>query len=290
MTPQKAQARNRLDHILPRSYLEGFTIPSKEGRLYAFNIEQRSWFETGTGNVAAANGFYDYSLDGQPDATADEVFCEFETQFPLLRRELLDTNWSAWTKHRDFLVRYSQMLRARSTLFREQVLKQANSSTFLTLGEVVQTRPSVDTPGRTEVAYKYSDFNPETTARRDALFKNMSITQMRAEIAKGAGEFTGWHWCLRFTMDVTKPLITSDNAVGLIGFGPPSLAEAMVHPESLFVFPLCWQACIIGSPQKFDVETDAIHPAMLGALQNLYLHENDCRFAYSPEKLMFHKG
>jgi hypothetical protein len=287
MTPQKAQDRNRLDHILPRAYLEGFTIPSKEERLYTFNIEQRRWFETGTGNVAASHGFYDYSLNGQPDATADQAFKEFEDNFPPLRRDLLATNFSYWTKHRDFLVRYSQMLRARSNLFREQVLKQADSSTFLTLGEVLQTRPSVDRPGEIDVRYKYSDFEPETDERRDALFKNLSITEMRAEIAKGAGEFTGWHWCLRFTMDVAKPLITSDNAVGLIGFGPPSLGEAMTHPESLFIFPLCWQACLIGSPRKFDVETDAIAPSLLGDFQRLYLNENDCRFAYSPHPVTF---
>jgi hypothetical protein len=287
MTPQNAQDRNRLDHILPRAYLEGFTIPSKEERLYAFNIEQRRWFETGTGNVAASHGFYDYSLDSQPDATADQAFKEFEDSFPPLRRDLLATNFSYWTKHRDFLVKYSQMLRARSTLFREQVLKQADSSTFLTLGEVLQTRPSVDRPGEIDAQYRYSDFKPENDERRDALFKNLSITEMRAEIAKGAGKFTGWHWCLRFTMDVARPLITSDNAVGLIGFGPPSLGEAMMHPESLFVFPLCWQARLIGSPRKFDVETDAIAPSLLGEFQRLYLNENDCRFAYSPHPVTF---
>ncbi len=286
MTPQKAQDYNRLDHILPRGYLEGFAIPSKEGRLYAFNIEQRNWFETGTGKVAAARGFYDYSLDGQPDATADEAFLEFETKFPSLRRELVATNFSDWQKHREFLVSYSQMLRARSVLFRKEVLKQANSSLFLKLGEVVQTRPSVDRPGETEVEYRYSDFEPETAARRDALLKNLSITQMRAEIARGAGDFAGWNWSLHYTMDVTKPFITSDNAVGLIGF-VASRTEAMMRSDSLFVFPLCWQACLIGSLAKVDVETTAIHPAMLGNVQDLYLNRNDCRFAYSPYRVPF---
>ena len=42
MTPQKIAQRNRLDHILPQGYLEGFTSPSnsKEGRLWVFNIER----------------------------------------------------------------------------------------------------------------------------------------------------------------------------------------------------------------------------------------------------------
>jgi hypothetical protein len=87
-------------------------------------------------------------------------------------------------------------------------------------------------------------------------------------------------------MDVTKPLITADNAVGLIGRSP-SLAEAIRHSESLFVFPFCWQACLIGSPCKFDVETDAIAPSLLEEFQRLYLNENDCRLAYSPHPITF---
>jgi len=286
MTPQKAQDRNRLDHILPRGFLEGFTIPSKEERLYAFNIEQRRWFETSTGKVAAADGFYDYELDRQPDATADQAFKEFEDNFPPMRREMVANKFSSWTKHRDFLVRYSQMLRARSILFREQILKDLDSSTFLTLGEPLQTRPSLDRPGEIDTQCRYSDFDPGSDQRRSAIFKNISITKMRLEIAKGAGQFIGWDWCLRFTMDVTKPLITSDNAVGLIGRVPSlPLAEAMKHPESLFIFPFCWQACLIGSPCKFDVETDEISPSLLEEFQRLYLNENDCRFAYAPHPI-----
>jgi hypothetical protein len=75
--------------------LKGFAIPSKEERLYAFNIEQRRWFETGTGNVASSHAFYDYELDGQPDATADQAFKEFENDFPPLRRDRLSKPFSA---------------------------------------------------------------------------------------------------------------------------------------------------------------------------------------------------
>ena len=230
VTPQ--EARNRLDHILPQGYLEGFAIPSKEGRLWVFNIERRSWFESTTRSVAAERAFYDYSEGSEPDATADQAFAEFEINFPPLRRELVASKFLGWTKHRDFLVRYSQMLRARSDLFRQEVLKQ------------------------------YSDFEMQGNARRDALFKNMSITKMRTEIGKGAGEFAGWHWHLRSTEDVTKPVITGDNAVALIGSGHPSREEAMKYQDTLFVFPICWQACLIGSRQEFD-ETDIIQPTTL---------------------------
>ena len=52
MALQAAQAatpaRNRLDHILPRSYLEGFTNPSKQGQLSVFDRRGRRWFAAST--------------------------------------------------------------------------------------------------------------------------------------------------------------------------------------------------------------------------------------------------
>jgi hypothetical protein len=282
VTPQKA-SRNRLDHILPQGYLDGFTIPSKEGRLWVLNIERRNWFESSPSTVAAERAFYDYSEGSEPDATADQAFAEFERNFPPLRRELVATKFSGWGKHCDFLVRYSQMLRARSELFRQEVLKEACSASFLKVEEVL---PTTTNPGKTGsgVQVKYSDLEIENSAQRDELLKNLSITKMRMEIEKGAGEFVGWRWHLRLTEDVSKPVITSDNAVALIGFGHSSREEAMAHEDTLFVFPICWQACLVGSRQSFD-EVAAIPPMMLADLHRLYLNEADCRFAYSPHQL-----
>jgi Protein of unknown function (DUF4238) len=277
--------RNRLDHILSRGYLNGFAIPGKEDRLNVFNIEKRIWFESSPAAVAAEHGFYDYSEGAAPDATADQAFWEFETKFPVIRKELIEENFRQWTKHCDFLVRYSQMLRARSNLFREEVLDEIRRGTLLSIDEVLETIPSSIRPGELEIKARYSAFQPPNDQLRDALFKNLTITKMREEIKKGAGEFAGWFWCLRYTLDVTRPFVTSDNAVGLIGFGPLSRGAAMAHPDTLFVFPFCWQACLIGSPRKFDIETEGIHPALLSELQHRFLNESDGRFAYSPHRL-----
>jgi hypothetical protein len=276
MTPKIPPERNRRDHILPRGYLEGFTdTGQKDGVLHVFRIEKRSWlkFAISPVRVGAERGYYDYSEDGTPDATADEVFLPFETRFPKIRRDLVANGFSAWTAHRDFLVRYSQMLRARSRLFRQEVLEEANSSVFLNVEEVL-----------TETQLRYSHFEPQG-AQRDGLFKNLSITKMREEIKRGAGEFASWHWCLRFTTDITKPIITRDNAVALIGSRPSLRGEAMTNPDTIFVFPICWQACLVGSVRRFDTETEAIHPSMLANLHELYLNQPGCRFAYSPVRL-----
>jgi hypothetical protein len=275
---QKAPDRDRLDHILPQGYLEGFT--SKEGRLWVFDIERRNWFESSPRNVAAERAYYDYSEGSEPDATADQAFKEFETNFPPLRQELVASNFSGWTKHREFLVRYAQMLRARSDLFRQEVLKEAHqATTFLKVEEVLPNKP-----GQTGCQIKFSYAETQGKAHGAAFFKNMSITKMRMEIAKGAGEFARWHWGLRFTEDVTKPVITGDNAVALVGFGHSSREEAMKDQDTLFIFPICWQACLVGRRHKID-ETEALQPTALADLYPLYLIEAGCRFAYSPHRL-----
>jgi hypothetical protein len=96
--------------------------------LYATPILHASDAESSPGSVAAERGYYDYSEASEPDATADQAFAEFETSFPPLIRELVANAFSGWMKHCDFLVRYSQMLRARSDLFRQEVLKQASAA------------------------------------------------------------------------------------------------------------------------------------------------------------------
>jgi hypothetical protein len=253
--------------------LAGFTDTGKEdGRLFAVNVDRQSWFPTSPASVATQRGYYDYSENASPDATADQAFWEFETKFPLVRRELVASGFSSWAKHRDFLVSYSQMLRARSELFRREALEQVNNSTLLTVGEV---RPT---------SLTCTEFDPQGEERQ-SLFKNLTITKMREEIKRGAGDFAGWHWCLRFTTDIALPVVTADNAVALIGSGPPSRDEAMGHPDTIFVFPICWQACLIGSTRKFDTETEAIRPSLLAEFHKLYLTQSGCRFAYSPTEL-----
>ena len=123
----------------------------------------------------------------------------------------------------------------------------------------------------------------EDEAARETLFRNMTITTMRGEIAKGAALFSDLDWCLRFTGDVTNPVITGDDMV-IVDGKTPILETAVRDPRTLFFFPLCWQACLIGSPAKFDVETEAFHPSDLQTIQSRYL-KAECRFAYAPTRL-----
>ena len=43
--------------------------------------------------------------------------------------------------------------------------------------------------------------------------------------------------------------------------------ELLAHPETVVIFPLCWQACLFGSPLKFDKRYDQAHLQQLISLR-----------------------
>jgi Protein of unknown function (DUF4238) len=269
--PAIAPPRGRLDHLLPQGYLEGFTNPSTPGRLSVFSIERQRWFESTPRKVAAINGFYDYSPDSASDQTADQAFKEFEDRFPNVRRELVASGFSGWQSHLDFLLRYAQMLRARSELFREQTVTNARQQRIVRVKEVLN-----------ETTLSYEELT-ETVEEREKIFRNMAITTMRREIAKGAALFSALHWCLRMAPAVTDPVVTGDDAV-LVQHKTPTLEAALTDANTLVFFPICRHACLIGSPAKFNLETEAFDFRDQKVLQSRYV-KGECRFAYSPKRL-----
>jgi hypothetical protein len=276
LPPATAPPRGRLDHLLPQGYLEGFTNPATPGRLSVFSVGRQQWFESTPRKVAAINGFYDYSPDSAPDQTADQAFKEFEERFSNVRRELVASGFSGWQSHLDFLLRYAQMLRARSELFREQTVTNARQQPMVRVKEVVNDPAS----GKTGI--KWEELT-ETAEEREKLFRNMAITTMRLEIAKGAAFFSQLHWCLRMAPGITDPVITGDDVVVVEG-KVPTLEAALTDANTLIFFPVCRHACLIGSPAKFILETEAFHASDVKLLQSRYL-KGACRFAYSPRRL-----
>lgn len=264
--------RNRLDHLLPQGYLDGFINPSVEGELWAFNKSKTKWFPTGTPAVAAIKGFYDYSEGSNPDATADEAFRELESKFPIIRRELISENFSTWKKHRDLLLTFAQMLRARSGLFRSGNIAATQQSQLLRIVEVKNN------------SLRYEPYKPKNPKEHASLLRNKAITDMRTEIKKGPSWFAELDWCLRLTRNVQEPFITTDNPVVVLG-KQSDLAEAVKDTESLVFFPICWQACLIGSRLKFDVETDYFEYLDMRKTRKIYVESAD-QFVYSPLELM----
>jgi Protein of unknown function (DUF4238) len=280
--PQRRQnrERKRLDHILPQGYLEGFTNPRHAGNLSVYNCRRRIWFDSGTRGVCAERGFYDYSDGTNPPQNADTSFKEFEINFPVLRRELIANRFSGWERHLEFLLTFGQMLRARSRLFREHVIATGQN---LKMGRIekVTVVPSKTRPGEFDTEMKFSPIG--RGAERDRALKNKAIMDMCAEIAKGPDWMGRLNWCIRLTRDPTDPVITADDAIIVIGH-VPTLPGAFYDHRTRVFFPICWQACLVGSHSKIASPTGSFEAADLTGVRSLYLNSNQ-RFAYSPVRL-----
>jgi hypothetical protein len=174
--------RNRLDHILPQGYLEGFTNPRHAGNLSVYDCKRGMWFDSGTRGVSADRGFYDYPEGTNPPQTADTVFRKLESKFPGLRRQLVANGFSGWERHLDFLLTFAQMLRARSRLFREHVIAVGQNTTMGRIDKITPV-PSKNRPGELDTEIKFTPIGKG--AERDRALRNKSIMDMCAEIAKG---------------------------------------------------------------------------------------------------------
>ena len=63
-----------------------------------------------------------------------------------------------------------------------------------------------------------------------------------------------------------------------------TLEEAMQRPDTLIVFPLCWQACLFGSLARFDVKTDEFSSEDLQKMHRKHF-DKAREFIVSPVKL-----
>jgi hypothetical protein len=103
--------------------MRGFIDPARENLpqpLWHLDIPYQRWSMRSTKQIGHGTGFYDYAgtapeLDSLE--SADDAFRELENDFPRIRGRLLSKHFRNWHKHLGFLLRYMQMIRARSPLF-----------------------------------------------------------------------------------------------------------------------------------------------------------------------------
>lgn len=72
--------------------------------------------------------------------TADSAFARLENAFPAIRRELISRKFENWKDHLDFLLRYVQMMRARSILFFEHLNAETKNLRAWTIQEISPDR------------------------------------------------------------------------------------------------------------------------------------------------------
>jgi hypothetical protein len=79
-----------------------------------------------------------------------------------------------------------------------------------------------------------------------------------------------FYWCLRYTDNENDPFCTTDQPLTVMGTLPEKETdmELLFHPTTVVIFPLCWRACIFGSPKKFDTPYDRARSEHLVGLRN----------------------
>jgi hypothetical protein len=195
------------------------------------------------------------------------------------RRELIASNFANWRKHLDFLLRYINMFRVRSELFRDHAFQSFAQQPPMVVGEIQENAPHPKIPGQTATKVKLNPM-PQTGEALKTAYNDLSISKMRADMMAVPPWFYEFDWCLRFAKDPNKPVITADEPIRFEGVDL-SKERALGHFCTRLFFPLCSQACLIGGPDTLMPKTKAYSLSRLSELQHKYLGSAS-RFAYSP--------
>jgi len=172
--------------------------------------------------------------------------------------------------HKEFLLAYMQMIRARSPLFFEQSREQSKSIRVATITDVLSDK---------RIKVESLEGRPMTEGE----IQNWTISKMREEIKKGPDWMGTFHWALRYTDSPKDSFITAEQPLLCIG-NSADLATTLKDPGALIYFPLCWQAALFGSVQRFDVATERLHPDTLQLVRRACI-ETGQEFLVSSQKL-----
>jgi hypothetical protein len=106
---------------------------------------------------------------------------------------MISSGFARWEEHREFLLSFMQMMRARSLLFREQKRVEGRNLLAWEIAEVNHDNNSI----------KLKSMTPSPVS--SVFIRNRAITQMREEIQKGADWLKDFDWALRYCDSVTDP-------------------------------------------------------------------------------------
>jgi hypothetical protein len=278
MEPEEVSPKkNRRDHYLPQSYLRGFIDPARwnhQQPLWHFDVRNNSWSERSPREIGYRQGFYDCATSEAGLGTADDTFAELERTYPRIRRELIANNFRNWKDQLGFLLRYVQMLRARSLLFFDQMQMEGQNLRAWVIEEISPDRKSV----------KVRSMTPEWLPPES--IRNWTITQMRQQIQQGATWLNDFNWALRYCESEFEPFVISEIPLMAWGGKHSDPAEMLRHPETLLFFPLCWKACLIGSRRAFDEETGVFGQQDMQTARRIY-REKASLFIVSPRQVEF---
>jgi hypothetical protein len=256
--------------------LGGFIGPSRASRfkqLCCFYTHTQQWENVSPKQIAYGEGFYDYA-EGTDYSTVthpDSTFARLEREFPVRRAQMATHAFADWQQHKDFLLEFMQMMRARSPLAMQQYEAEVRNIRGATITSV--------SPDTRTVTLDSLELRPLP----EHAIRNFTISKMLQDVKAGASWMTKLDWCLRYTAEENEPYCTIDQAIFVEGTveNAPMTMDLLQHPDTVVFFPLCWQACLFGSPRQFDRAYDRAHPGQLQSLRtNQKRYAN--RFVVSP--------
>ena len=274
--PTASAKRNRRDHYLPQGYLRGFIDPARlqhHQPLWYFDVHNKNWSERSPREIGYRHGFYDYATSEAGAGTADDTFAELERTYPNVRGDLISRKFINWKNHLAFLLRYMQMIRARSLLFFDQMQIEGQNLRAWVVEEVLPDGKSV----------RVRSMTPEQLPPH--FIRNWTISSMRSQIQQGATWLNDFNWALRYCDSPADPFVICE--MPLISVGPPGeQAEMLRNPETLLFFPLCWQACLVGSRKYFEQDTGPFGEHDMLRTRRMY-RDNANLFIVSPGQVDF---
>jgi hypothetical protein len=271
----------RKDHWLPQCYMQGFIGPSRKDEpepLFCFEKETQQWRAVSTREIGQGAGYYDYAegTTYDPVTYPDSGFGRLERRWLATRELMALDNFASWDRHKSLLIDFMHMLRARSPLAMEQ--QRAVALTHRD-GKATGIVPRPTAPNLTGVT-------PDTMTpypMPESAVRKTVIRRMLADVQANVLWPKNMDWCLRYTDDENNPYTVTDQAVVFEGSLPTQAVttELLAHPDTWVIFPLCWQACLFGSPLKFEVPYDRAHPQQPLSIRNTQKERCD-RFLISP--------
>jgi hypothetical protein len=259
----KTKLTGRKDHYLPQGYLRGFIDPARtcQKPLWHFDVLNNRWSEKSTKEIGHRPGYYDYATNAAGLEPADVTFRQLESNFPSIR-EKIENKFAAWTDHLDFLLRFAQMMRARSLLFFEQQRERLKNTPTWRIKEVLPDGKSL----------KLESMTPSPPS--EAFIRNRTILEMQAEIKKGAAWANDYHWALQYTDTPDEPFIISESP----------FASTTDHPPRLLLLPISWRACLYGTLEDYGSEARRVDIENLRQIRSMY-RRGAKLYIVSPKKL-----
>jgi hypothetical protein len=221
------------------------------------------WFERSVREIGHRPGFYDFATNEAGFEPADVTFCQLENGFPQVRTQI-ESDFDSWQDHLGFLLRFAQMMRARSLLFFEQQKEALSNTPTWIVKEVLDNK-----------TLKLESMDPVPPGK--GFIQNRSLLEMQDQIRKGAAWANDYTWALRYTESPKEPFIVSES--------PFISTEIKDKRPFMLILPISWRACLFGTLENFgQVKTDRVDADYLRELRATY-RKGATEYLVSPIKL-----